>query len=618
MDRDTIFHLPKGSNETTFFYDESLPALPLPKLSHSLKRYYESLKPFGTPEELKNSKEIIEKFRTGIGGKLHAILEEKAKHDKNWVAKWWEDYAYLTLRIPLIPYCVMAQPLMFETVGLETKPENFLRGAAICCAINTRFWNMIRTETLRPVMSPDKKIIFSSDQYKRLFNSCRIPGEEMDKIVTHFKTEKEGPCPSHILAIYKGRLFKVQAFHDDGDELSAQDFLLVFQQIQYKVDSEDTNHVPVTLLTHDDRPTWAQNRKHLIELSENNRTIMQDIESAMTVFSFDTNCPTDYSDLAVKTMIGDLRSKWGDKSCASVFFPNGKLGCLGEHSCYDGTISMAVSLYAMLTIAEEGVPDWTIPPKRAVQPVELVFDVDNKIEAEISRMQVVADKMQNSVTVTVDQFNGYGKDYMKSRKIHPDSWTQTALLLAYYRMHGSFAPTYETAMMRQFYKGRTETCRSCSIEAVNFIKAMDDSNESSNTKASLFKAAANRQAELMNEARKGNGFDRHLFGLWCAAQEQGLPIPDFYDDPLYSRSGGGGNFILSTSTLGFTINCGFVAPMCLDGYGCFYSILNDALWSMVTAYKDSEVTSCRKLQAAFFEAMEDIRKIFEDDAVAKL
>lgn len=58
--------------------------------------------------------------------------------------------------------------------------------------------------------------------------------------------------------------------------------------------------------------------------------------------------------------------------------------------------------------------------------------------------------------------------------------------------------------------------------------------------------------------------------------------------------------------------------MCLDGYGCFYSILTDTLWSMITAYKESEVTSCRKLQAAFFEAMEDIRKILEEDATAKL
>lgn len=40
-------------------------------------------------------------------------------------------------------------------------------------------------------------------------------------------------------------------------------------------------------------------------------------------------------------------------------------------------------------------------------------------------------------------------------------------------------------------------------------------------------------------------------------------------------SGGGGNFVLSTSSLGYTAMVGFVSPMCRDGYATFYSITND-------------------------------------------
>lgn len=40
-------------------------------------------------------------------------------------------------------------------------------------------------------------------------------------------------------------------------------------------------------------------------------------------------------------------------------------------------------------------------------------------------------------------------------------------------------------------------------------------------------------------------------------------------------SGGSGNFVLSTSLVGYTAKAGFVGPMCLDGYGSFYSITND-------------------------------------------
>lgn len=122
----------------------------------------------------------------------------------------------------------------------------------------------------------------------------------------------------------------------------------------------------------------------------------------------------------------------------------------------------------------------------------------------------------------------------------------------------------------------------------------------------------------MNEARKGDGVDRHLFGLWCIAQENGIPTPEFYDDPLYSKSGGGGNFVLSTSTLGYSINVGFVAPMVMDGYGAFYSMLDDCVWIIITSYRDSEVTSSKKLYDSFASALEEIKEILGSSVGAKL
>lgn len=122
----------------------------------------------------------------------------------------------------------------------------------------------------------------------------------------------------------------------------------------------------------------------------------------------------------------------------------------------------------------------------------------------------------------------------------------------------------------------------------------------------------------MNEARKGNGIDRHLFGLWCAAQENSIPIPELYDDPLYAKSGGGGNFVLSTSTLGYSINVGFVAPMVRDGYGVFYSMLNDCVWIIITTYRDSEVTSSKKFYDSFGCAMEEIKSILDAATGSKL
>lgn len=128
--------------------------------------------------------------------------------------------------------------------------------------------------------------------------------------------------------------------------------------------------------------------------------------------------------------------------------------------------------------------------------------------------------------------------------------------------------------MRHYYNGRTETLRSCTNEVYKFIQIVNDPQRNA-TKQEIvdaFRKAVNHHNFMMNEARKGHGVDRHLFGLWCIAYENKMDIPEFYSDPLYLKSGGGGNYVLSTSTLGYSVNVGFVAPMVLDGYGVFYTI----------------------------------------------
>lgn len=84
MSREAYYFLPKGA-PSTFSRDESLGKLPLPKLEESLERYYTNLLPFGDEKELENSRKVIENFKNGIGKKLHKMLEEKAKKEKNWV-----------------------------------------------------------------------------------------------------------------------------------------------------------------------------------------------------------------------------------------------------------------------------------------------------------------------------------------------------------------------------------------------------------------------------------------------------------------------------------------------------------------------------------------------------
>lgn len=128
MSRARIFFVDQDDGDkTTFSFDEMLPALPLPELRETMERYYASLVPFGTPEELAQSRKVIDEFQNGIGVKLQAILKERAAKMKNWLGTWWEDYGYHMVRSPLLPYQGMSIPSHMKLMGVPTTPEYMLK-----------------------------------------------------------------------------------------------------------------------------------------------------------------------------------------------------------------------------------------------------------------------------------------------------------------------------------------------------------------------------------------------------------------------------------------------------------------------------------------------------------
>jgi carnitine O-acetyltransferase len=59
----------------------------------------------------------------------------------------------------------------------------------------------------------------------------------------------------------------------------------------------------------------------------------------------------------------------------------------------------------------------------------------------------------------------------------------------FHRLHNEPAAHYESAGTRLFYRGRTETIRSCSVESVHFAKTMLDPNSSYEDKKQALLAA---------------------------------------------------------------------------------------------------------------------------------
>jgi carnitine O-acetyltransferase len=125
--------------------------------------------------------------------------------------------------------------------------------------------------------------------------------------------------------------------------------------------------------------------------------------------------------------------------------------------------------------------------------------------------------------------------------------------MKYYRLHKVPGAHYESASLRKFIHGRTETIRSCSVESIKFAQTMLDASTSANEKASALRTAIKAHKDYTTLVRKnyyskyvrskyyfqalsGEGVDRHLLGLRLIAAENKIELPDLFKDAAYSRS----------------------------------------------------------------------------------
>ncbi len=200
----------------------------------------------------------------------------------------------------------------------------------------------------------------------------------------------------------------------------------------------------------------------------------------------------------------------------------------------------------------------------------------------------------------------------------PDAYAQMAMQLATYRLHGKQIATYEASQMRPFLHGRTETTRTVCKESADFLKGMGmvanfKDTASFEAKRVLLQKAANSHIQYIATAAKGQGIDRHLFGLSMLANEEDK-MPTLYSDPLFVRAK---TWRLSTSHIlhpnveswGF----GEVVP---DGLGIGYAVKPDSCIFNICAKKEHDwVKKCSYLLE---EALLEMRLLHDSMMNSKL
>ncbi|CAG11907.1 unnamed protein product, partial [Tetraodon nigroviridis] len=611
-------HLSEAVPERTFQHQNSLPPLPVPSLDISLSKYLDAVRPFATETEFEATEVMVKNFQQGIGKQLHQKLLQRAETRRNWLEQWWLDSAYLECRSASQLTVNFAGPAPYLEHCWPPAEGTDLERASICSWHMLQYWNLIRTETLAPQKVGQTPL--DMDQFRMLYCTCKVPGVTKDTISNYFKTEREGPCPSHLVVLCRGRIFTFDALCD-GQILTPPELFRQLSCVRRCCEGKPEGD-GVSALTTEERTRWAKAREYLISIDPGNETRLELIQSSLFIISLDEtkpySSPDNYTNLTQESLKGDPTVRWGDKSYNLIVYSDGTFGSNCDHAPYDAMVLVTMSWYVDQKIQSTG-GKWQGPSAARVlpPPEELVFTVDEKVRRDISRAKKQYFESTQDLQIVCYAFPAFGKAAIKQKKLHPDTFVQLAMQLAYFKLHKKPGCCYETAMTRKFYHGRTETMRPCTAEAVAWCAAMTDPScdvcwcraqwwteewgRGFDTKWVLLQDSAKRKAmllafekhnKLMAEAQEGQGFDRHLLGLYLMAKEEGRPTPELFLDPLYAKSGGGGNFVLSSSLVGYTTILGAVAPMVHHGYGFFYRIRDDRIVISVSAWK-----SCRQTDA---------------------
>uniref|UniRef100_A0A674MJW6 Carnitine O-acetyltransferase a n=1 Tax=Takifugu rubripes TaxID=31033 RepID=A0A674MJW6_TAKRU len=584
-------------------HQKGLPSLPVPALQQTCERYITALEPILDADELEHTKELVEEFKKagGVGRRLQRALEERAQNCENWLSEWWVQVAYLTYRLPVV---VHSSPgLVLPCMNFRDK-RGQIRFAAKLIAGVLDFKTIIDNETLPVECLGGKPLCMN--QYYEVLSSCRIPGLKKDSVVNHAKSSRP---PKHISVIHNFQFFMLDVYNTDGTPLTTDQLCVQLERICDS--SQQAAEEPVGILTSQHRDSWGKVYTKLISDKKNQESVSA-IQRSIFTLCLDGAMPKVATEMyrscaAIQMLHGggsqwNSCNRWFDKTLQFIVGEDGTCGANYEHAPAEGPPIVALIDHVVEYTRKSEITQHVKVP--LPEPQKLHFNITPEIRRDIDEAKKSMDILAQDVDMKVAVFDQFGKNLPKSHSMSPDAFIQVALQLAYYRMYHQCCATYESASLRMFRLGRTDTIRSASNASAAFVKAFDDHHKQ---KVDLLVKAVNAHRLYTNMAINGQAIDRHLLGLKMTALENKLPLPAIFADKAYNKAL---HFKLSTSQV-----CAVFHPR--QTVSCVLVLL--CLMAMaLSSFNTCEETNVMHLAQAIMDALLDMRTLLEQSPRAKL
>lgn len=518
-----------------FKYQAQLPHLPVPALADTCAKYIRSVEPYLSAPQLESTKAIVAEFSRpgGKGEELQARLQQFAGGKENWLAEFWDDYAYMSYRDPVVPYVsyFFSHKDVHNAIG-----KNQLYKATLLAYYTTQFLLEVESEQLQPEVIKGNP--YCMNAFKFMFNNSRVPAAGSDITKSY-----PGADHRYFIVALNNNFYKVYHHSVTGEPLSKAEIYNQLVHLTTAINPRVPRGEGVGALTSLNRDDYLAAYNHLVKSPVNSESL-ETIFASSFVICLDDNYPVTIEEKSRNCWHGDGQNRFFDKPLEFFISKNGNSGFLGEHSRMDATPTVQMNNQILQQISKED-PDAFIAEIAALatSPADSVPELPSLLPFDLSLqakkdIQGAKEKFATSIASLdqeIFQYYGYGKNLIKQFKVSPDAYVQMLMQLAYYKLTGVVRPTYESAATRKYLKGRTETGRVVSNESKKFVETFTNDKASNEEKIAAFNAACKQHITYLGEAADGKGVDRHLFGLLQMLHE-GEDVPEIFKDPVFKYS----------------------------------------------------------------------------------
>lgn len=216
---------------------------------------------------------LSKEFETGMAPRLQRYLWLKWLWSDNYVSDWWEEYVYLRGRSPIM---INSNYYVIDAILGKSTPVQSARAAnnvhsAFC------FRRIVAKQETAPLLIQGL-IPLCSNQYDRLFNTTRIPGEEGDKL-SHLIDS------THIVVLSRGRYYRMGCY-SKGRLLEPAEMQSQLQSILNDTTSPDEGEERLAIMTASERTAWARMRREHFSKGVN-KASLKTIDTAAFVLVLD-------------------------------------------------------------------------------------------------------------------------------------------------------------------------------------------------------------------------------------------------------------------------------------------------------------------------------------------